>query len=464
MTITAEPVAPSEEPTPVDAGGGPSRWFVAGVLLCVLVGFGIRWANIAVVRPVCQPPGADSDPDCYDLYIGANDPLYGHLQGRLIAEGHWFVNPYVALSDGQDAAVTGPDQASVGDPPLYQLFLGGLSAAGIESGQAHRHASAVVGLATIPLLALLARRLAGDAAGVLAGFVAAVHPLLWINDAMLLSEALYAPLIAGVLLAAVAFRDRPSVRGVVALSVLVTLAAFTRGEAILLLPALVPPVVLGARSVPWRDRTGMVAIAAAVAGALLLPWNLWLNSRFEEQVFMTSASGSVLSASACDQHFYGDPLALFIYCAVDVDLPAGLDESQRDARVRAAAVEYLRANADRYPVVAAVRVARMWDLYGPADNLAMNIGVEARGDFASNAGLAVHYGLLPFATVGFIALWRRGEQVWPYVAVALMVSSTAALTFGLTRYRVPADVAIIALAAVGVDAIGRAWRNPSARP
>lgn len=437
----------------------PARWFVATVLACTVLGAGIRWVNIAEVRPVCEPPGADTDPDCYDLYVGANDPLYGHLQGRLIAKGHWFVNPYVALADPQEAVPSGPDQASVGDPPLYQLFLGALSSVGIESGQAHRHASAVVGLATIPLLALLARRLAGDRAGVLAAFLAAVHPLLWINDSMLLSEAIYAPLVAGVLVAAVSFRDAPSVRRVVVLSLLVTLAAFARGEAILLLPALIPPVVLGARAIPLRTRMSLLAIAAGVAGALVLPWNLWLNAQFEERVFMTSASGSVLSASACDQHFYGDPVALFIYCAVDVDLPDGLDESERDVRVRDAALEYLRDNAERYPAVAAVRVARMWDLYGPADNLALNIGVEDRGAFASRAGLALYWALLPFAAVGLVALWRRDEQVWPYVAIALMVSSTAALTFGLTRYRVPADVAVVAVGAVGIDAVIRAVQH-----
>lgn len=459
---------------------GSSRWFVAGVLACTLIGFGVRWTNVALVRPVCDPPGADPDPDCYELYTGASDPLYGHLQGRLIADGHYFVNPFVAISGGQDLSVeelatravdpvvTGPERTSVGDPPAYQAFLGALSAVGIESGQAHRHASALVGLATVPLLALLARRLAGNRAGIIAALVAAVHPLLWISDAMLLSEALYGPLIAATLLAAVTFRDRPGAPMAAVLSLLVTAAAFTRGEAIILLPLLVPAVVLGARSVPLRQRLALLAIAAGVAGALLLPWNLWLNARFEEPVFMTAASGSVLSASSCDQHFYGEDLALFIYCAVDVDIPPGIDESQRDALVREASLDYLRANTGRIPVVVAARIGRMWDFYDPAGNLAMDVDIEDRGDLASRFGMATYYALWPFALVGGVALWRRREQVWPYVAVAGMVTTTAALTFGLTRYRVPADVALVALGAVGVDAVARRViderRRETARP
>ncbi|MGK2929891.1 MAG: glycosyltransferase family 39 protein [Acidimicrobiales bacterium] len=441
------------------------RWFLAVVLASMLVGFGVRWANIAVVKPICDPPRADPDPQCYELYAGISEPLYGHLQGRLIAQGEWFVNPFHAIG-GTDtsfeparalaAEPVGELRRSVGDPPLYQIFLGALSAVGIESGQAQRHASAIVGLTTIALLALLARRLAGDLAGAGAAVVAALHPLLWINDAMLLSESIYGPLIAGSLLAAVAFRDTPSVRRVVVLSLVVTLAAFARAEAAILLPVLVAPVVLLTRSVPWRTRAGLAAIAAGVAGIFFLPWNLWLNSEFEERVFMTSASGQVLSTSACDEHFYGEPTALFIYCAVDVDLPPGLDESQRDARKRDAAVEYLEDNARRIPVVTALRVGRMWDFYGPSENLSMNIAIEDRGAFASRTGLAVYYALWPFAIVGVVSLWRRKELVVPYLGVAVMVTVTAALTFGLTRYRIPADITLIPLAAVGADAVAHA--------
>lgn len=425
----------------------PSRWFLGALLACTIAGFGVRWVNIAVVRPLCEPLVVSDD--CFPLYAGPSDWLYGHLQGRFIADGDWFVNPYERQPDGEL-------QRSVGDPPLYQTFLGALSAVGLDGGQAQRHASAIVGLTTIPLLALLARRLAGEPAGILAGLLAAVHPLLWLNDGMLLSESIYAPLIAATLLASVAFGDRPTVLRGALLSLSVTAAMFSRGEAAMLLVLLVPVLILRARGLDRRQRVAVAAVAATVTGAFVVPWNLWLNVQFEERVFMTAASGSVLSASACDQHFYGDPLALFIYCDVDVEVPAAFDESQQDALVRDAAVDYLRDNAGRLPVVAAVRVARVWDLYGPADNLEENIRAEQRGAFASRAGLALYYALVPFAIVGLLSLRRRGEDVWPYVAIAVMVTATAAMTFGLTRYRVPADVALVVLGAVGIDAVVRA--------
>lgn len=445
------------------AGDRWSRLFLVGVLVCILVGFGVRWTNIAVARPVCDARTKAPDDDCFAVFPGPNDPLYGYEQGRLISQGHWFVNPYVADSTdetgGVDLPPPGRYQRSVGDPPLYQLFLASMGWLGIDSAQGQRHASAVVGLLSVPLLALLARRLAGEGAGLLAAAIAAVHPLLWINDGTLLSEAIYAPLIAGVLLAAVRFRDAPTAGRIVVVTFLVCAATFTRGEAALLLPLLVAPLVLGTHRLLPSTRVAYGAIALAVAGVWFLPWNLWLNSQFEERVFMTSSSGGVLAASACDEHFYGEPLALFIYCPVDVEIPPGLDESERDALVREEAVTYIEDNLDRLPVVAAVRIGRMWDLYGPAENLEENIDTESRGELASRVGLALYYALLPFAIVGLVWLHRRREMTWPYLAVAVTVSVTAATTFGLTRYRVPADVAMVALAAVGIAAAATAVRD-----
>lgn len=441
------------------------RAALIAVAALTLLGIGIRAYVVLSVRPVCDPPQADPDSDCFELYGSLSDPLYGHLQGRLIAQGHWFVNPFVALSQPEDVAFStraqqvdpsGPFVTSVGDAPLYQLVLGGASALGAESGQSHRLLSSLAGASVIPLAALLALQLRSRRAAVIAAAIAAVHPLLWINDGMLLSEALYAPLIALSLLLAYRVRERPDPLRAGAFALAVTLAAFARGEAVILLGLLVVPVLLGLPGLPWRRRTALLGVGVAVSAALIVPWNLWLNSRFEEPVLMTAATGSVLSASACDEHFYGEALALFIYCAVDVDLPPGIDESERDALVRDAAMRYIRDNLDRLPVVMAARVGRMWDLYGPSQNLDMNIAVEARGDLPSRWGLAGYYALLPLAAAGLISMRRRGLPVWPFASIAIMVTVTAATTFGLTRYRVPADLALVVLGAVGIDALA-AW-------
>lgn len=432
------------------------------VVALTLLGLGIRWWNIVEVRPICDPPREDPNPRCFDLYGGLSDALYGHLQGRLIAEGHWWVNPFDALSQPEDVPFStraqevdpsGPYVASVGDPPLYQAFLGAASALGFQSGQSHRLLSALAGVSVVPLAAALALRLRSRRAAVLAAGIAAVHPLLWIGDGMLLSEAIYAPLVLGTLLAAYHLRAGPTPRRAAVLGLVVMLAAFARAEAMVLTAFLALPATLLAPRCTWRQRWALFGATAAAAAALFVPWNLWINSRFDRPVMMTAASGSVLSASACDEHFYGDPLALFIYCAVDVEVPPDADEAEQDALVRDAALEYIGDHLGRLPVVMAARVGRMWDLYGPSENLDMNIAVEGRGVWPSRTGLAVYYVLLPLAVVGGASMRRRRVPIWPMLTVAAMVTLTAALTFGLTRYRVPADAALVVLGAVGLDAL-----------
>ena len=70
--------------------------------------------------------------------------------------------------------------------------------------------------------------------------------------------------------------------------------------------------------------------------------------------------------------------------------------------------------------------------------------------------------LVPLAVGGLVALWRRKITIVPFVALAVMATVTAAASFGITRYRVGADVGLTVLAGVALDALWRWWRRRSA--
>jgi hypothetical protein len=64
-----------------------------------------------------------------------------------------------------------------------------------------------------------------------------------------------------------------------------------------------------------------------------------------------------------------------------------------------------------------------------------------------------------------VALRRRGVEVWILIASIVLISITAMLTYGNQRFREPADVALVVLAAVGLAVLSR--RRPTrgaARP
>ena len=102
----------------------------------------------------------------------------------------------------------------------------------------------------------------------------------------------------------------------------------------------------------------------------------------------------------------------------------------------------------------AARFGRVWSLYDPFQT------PEGRSVRVQKLGVVAFFLLLPFARVGDRRAPppRRG-RVWVLLAPALLVSLTALATYGNLRFREPADVALVVLAAVGLDAL---WRRRAA--
>lgn len=184
---------------------------------------------------------------------------------------------------------------------------------------------------------------------------------------------------------------------------------------------------------------------------------------------MTSGTGAVLSAGACDATFDGELLGYYANCFeqyVADGLVAGwpdpqtLDEAQRDAVSREGALRYLRDHAGELPRVVPARIGRMWDLYEPEQNVDLNWQIEDRDRFASAAGLGLYVVLAPLAVGGAVLLWRRRLPLSPLLSMPAAVTLTAAATFGVTRYRVPGDVSLVILAAVTLEALLAAAFGP----
>lgn len=493
MSPVAGTEAPSgdrgaEDPSAPDADvGGPTRWrpsrYQWGLVVIGAVALVVRWYEILVVRPECGPDGR-GPAGCVAIVAGINDPLYVHLQGNAIADGHWFVDPLWLRSTGEAVA-------SAQKPPLYPLLLGLASWLGLTSVTAHRLVSGVVGVVAVLLIATVAHRLGGHRAGLAAGAIAAIYPMFWVNDLLLQTESLFAAIAAVVLLASYRFWREPSLANAAWLGAAVALATLTRAESALLCVFLVLPLALRARDLAWRDRFVRLVMSGLVTLAVITPWVGWNLSRFEEPVYLSTGAGAVLNTASCDDTYYGLNLGYYGECfdlvtvpvatqrrmCERIDLPADCfadpdqfrrvedslqdrhvyDESERELVARDQAVEYIGEHTGRLPVVMAARVGRMWDLYRPAQNVRFNDRLEGRGQRASQVGLALYYVTLPLAVVGAVWLYRRQVTLVPLLAPMLVITLTAALAFGTTRYRIPADVALVVLAGVGLAALVGRW-------
>jgi hypothetical protein len=77
---------------------------------------------------------------------------------------------------------------------------------------------------------------------------------------------------------------------------------------------------------------------------------------------------------------------------------------------------------------------------------------EGRDVEVSWAGFFAFWLLVPCAVVGAVKLRRRRVPITPLVSQFVMVTITAAVIYGLVRFRVPAEVSLVVLAAVAIDA------------
>lgn len=441
-----------------------NRRFAVALALVALLGLALRWFWILEVRPECGTPAEAGPPGCLAVVGGpnvVNDPRYLHEVANLLADGKPFIDPFTYAS-------TGEERPSAHKMPLFPVYLGAVSFLGGRGIETHRMAAGLLGAGTVVVLGLIGRLLLGWRAGLIAASIGALYPNLWINDVLLQVESLAALLIALTVLAAYRYWQAPTGRRIALLGLAIALTALTRAESLLLYALVALPLILGSVRT-WRRRLLHVALAAAAAVVLLGPWVAWNLSRFEEPTTLSTAPGPVLDTASCDATYYGDQLGFYGSCFVLAEFAAdeGLTETEAEALLRSydeserAAVAGERAQAyigdhlGRLPVVMVARVARMWDLFRPLQNVRFNSQLEARGERASQVALVAYYLLAPLGIGGVVVLRRRGLPISPLVGMALMITVTAAWTFGTTRYRIPADVALVVAASVALETLLR---------
>ena len=237
------------------------------------------------------------------------------------------------------------------------------------------------------------------------------------------------------------------------------LTVLARAELAMYLPLVVVPVVWFRTDLEARARLGRIAVVGLAALVMLAPWSLYNAARFERPVLVSTNDGLTLIGSNCDSVFSGPLVGLWNgFCADDV--PADGDQSEVSAAYRSAALSYVGDHLDRLPTVVAARVGRVWGVYKPTQMATYSVG-EGRERTLSLIGGWVYYPLTLAAVAGAVLLWRERRPVWPLLAPFAMVTVTAMLLYGLTRFRVPAEVAIVVLAAVLVDRVLPATRAPS---
>jgi 4-amino-4-deoxy-L-arabinose transferase-like glycosyltransferase len=416
------------------------RAFVAAVMVGALLRIGVlasKWGR--------------------DLVPPLNDSLWYSAQSVAIADGRGFADPFYGGPSAEHGPLTPILLAPVSwvdDPVRWQRLV-----------------MTVLGIVTVVLVGLLARRLGGWWAGVAGASIAAVYPNLWMNDSLVMSETPAILLVVLVLWLALDLvgvgrspDDRPertpTVARAVSMGVAVGLASLARSELLLLAPLLILVVVVQRRHEerPW-GRDSLCVLAGTVL--VLVPWVVPNLVRFERPVLLTTNDGTTLLGANCDDSWSGPDIGGWsLFCVLDEGSPEGEDPSVRSARQRRLAVDHVLDNAGRAPLVVAARLGRGIDLVGVPNLVAGDVG-EERYRWASWTGVVAWWLLLVPAVIGLVRL--RPPARWVLLAPVVSVAVTMVVFYGGHRIRAPLEpvVAVSAGLAFGAFVDRRAAGAPS---
>jgi peptidoglycan/LPS O-acetylase OafA/YrhL len=429
--------------------GAPPRSIRFGWWLAAIVagGLAVRLVYLLVWRNPWAPVG---------------DPYYYHHGANLLADGEGYLHPYRFLLYG--SRVPGADH-----PPAFLTVLAGFSWLGLRTFFQHQVIGCFLGALGVGAMGLAGRRIAGERVGLIVAALTAVSPNVFFFDPALFSETLVVSSTALVLLAAYRWWDRPSVRAAAVFGALVGVAALVRSEAILLGPFIGLPLVW------WRRRGAdglrQLAAAGALAAVVIAPWVGYNMARFEEPTTLSAQFDQTLGTANCDDVYYGDRIGYWqLACIQRVEYLVGEGDASAQGRgFQRIARQYMADNTGRIPYVVAARLGRTFGVYNPENQVDLDLSVESKERDLGQAGLFTWYAVAVAGTIGLVGLRRAGRPIFPLVATVASVAVTVMVIYGTTRFRLPAELALMIAAGVTIDAgwtvARRTWlRRRVARP
>jgi hypothetical protein len=441
------------ERMPVDSVQGPAlagrRNRVVGRLaslaLVLEVALGLRVLAADAVEWYVRRGGADR------LCLFADTRIYWELARKVRAGAPY---EYVEWADIPHFALRTPG---------YPLLMAACQALFGERPLAVRLVQAVLGTVGVYLVYRLTLQLvapnqpAGSAERAMsrswtiplsAAALAALNPYYAFLSAILLSEAVFVPLMLAALWGQAVLWDQPGPSNRVAgwKAVLVALGSGTAaGAAILVRPswALFVPAMLAIRMIAnRRNRRALVAsardalvCAVAVAG-VMSPWwarNALIYGKFVPTALWMGASLydglNPRATGASDMTFVSDPEIW----------PLG--EQDQDAELTRRAIAFARAEPMRVFSLAVVKLGRYWTPWPNADVLQNPVAVVA--------GTMVE---LPILGLIWVGAWdrRRDLRAWVLLAGPVLYFCALHLVFASSmRYRIPGEIPALGLAAIG---------------
>ena len=408
----------------------PSRWWTT--LICVaLLGLTVRLGYVFIYQ--------------YHVHIGG-DSYYYHYGANLLATGHGFIQPY-------DFYQRHWSVQAAEHPPLYIVILAAESWLGLPSYTDHQVLSCFIGTITIFLIGYTARELFGKGAGIFAASIVAIYPYFWFNDGGVLSEGTAQTTTALTVLFAYRFWNKRSFGTAAWLGVGIALATLSRAEAILLPVLMMVPMVLWMKKMAWKRRISLILVSGLTTVVVLAPWVGYNLSRFAKPVTVSSGFDVTLLSANCPTTYYG-PFRGYWAAICVIYVPRKYKDLSLQAEVyRKLAFDYIDSHKSALPMLTLAREGRTWGWYRPAQNIQFDSQIETKPLNWGRMGLIMLYSLEIASVFGIFVMRRRKIPVTPCAALIVNVVISTAITFGQSRYRSSAEVALVLMATAGFSGL-----------
>jgi 4-amino-4-deoxy-L-arabinose transferase-like glycosyltransferase len=353
--------------------------------------------------------------------------------GARLAAGEGFTR--AVLAEGQ------PEIPTAFFPVGFPAVLSVLRAAG--AGRSGDLALQVLaGIALVPLVGLLGRRLGGARAGRHAAWWVALWPGGIFYSLSWMSEPIFALLsTSAVVLLAFGRRARRE-RRFVAAAVLLALAAYVRPVAVPIL-AILALMDAAFESRPLRAFARRAGIAAVIVTAIHLPWMLRNQAELGAPAFVSTNGGANLLLGTLGEGHFGEIPA-------DVDCSPDLPEIAKDRCRSARAWARMREAPEEILPRALLKLTHTFGHESaPAYGWARSIPPRAaeRAELWALASSRVFW-LALLAAAAWGAQGRRGRVFWLNACPILGVALLHAVVLGGDRYHAPAAPMLCVLASM----------------
>ncbi len=405
----------------VEPGRGPTRW----VELCLAVALGLRLVAAVAVTWYAARVGKPCVFGDTAIYVALAKTI---ADGTIYQVSQWGV-PHYALRT-----------------PGYPAFLAGCRVLFGPSLLAVRVVQAVLGAVAVAAVYRLVRRAGGTQprpAQVAVG-LAAVEPFVVAMAALVLSEAVFLPLMMAGLWGLAVLWQRPTGPEPVAQPILVaSLTGAAMGGAILARPswALFLPIILlvwvvGTQRIERRAAIRHACVVALAVAVVMAPW--WVrNARVIGRFVPTALWVGASLYDGINPEADGSSDMRF----VDASEVRSLGEVEQDQVFRDRSLAFAQAQPGRVAQLAGIKFARFWSPWPNADTL--------RNRWVALGSAAV---TLPVFALIAVGVWdrRRDLRALALLGGPLLYFCGLHLVFvSSIRYRIPGLVPALGLAGFG---------------